>query len=72
MSREEKIREAIELEQQAATNDSYARAMEETSARTGGRLGADAAPNMYAAHLASAERKRLRAAELRAEAEQED
>ena len=59
------LREAADLEQAAAINESYARKMEETSERTGGRLGHLNAPNTYAAHLRCAETKRLRAQRLR-------
>ena len=59
---------AATLEQQAAQNDRYARAMEETSARTGGALGSVAAPNNYAAHIKAAADKRSRAAKLREDA----
>jgi len=59
------LREAADLEQMAAINESYARKMEETSARTGGRLGHLNNPTQYAAHIHSAETKRLRAQQLR-------
>jgi len=69
MARNEMLRQAAELEQQAATNDAYAAEMDRTAECTDGRLGSMNAPNAYAAHLASAERKRLRALELRTAAE---
>ena len=59
------LKEAADLELQAAINQSYARKMEETSERTGGMLGSLANPNQYAAHRHGAETKRLRAAQLR-------
>jgi len=59
------LREAADLEQSAVVNESYARKMEETAERTDGALGCFNAPNTYAAHLHSAETKRLRAQQLR-------
>jgi hypothetical protein len=60
---------AVALEEQAQINLAYAAAMERVAAETGGRLGASNAPMLYAAHLASAQRKMAEAEALRREAQ---
>ena len=59
------LKEAADLEMQAAINESYARKMEETAERTEGRLGCYNNPTQYAAHIHSAKTKLLRAQQLR-------
>lgn len=63
---EQRERQAQLLETQARMNDCYAQRMAETSAQTGGRLGADANPSSHNAHLSAAAAKRLQAANIRA------
>ena len=65
------LREAADLELQAAINQSYAGKMRETTTRSGGMLGHLANPNQYAAHVHGAETKRLRAAQLREQVQAE-
>tara|TARA_Y100000034_G_scaffold53010_1_gene65093 strand:- start:406 stop:624 length:219 start_codon:yes stop_codon:yes gene_type:complete len=58
------------LEAEAKISDAYAQAMEQTSARTNGRLGHHNAPMKYAAFRAAAARKREQAAMLRNKCEE--
>lgn len=66
MTNQEPLAEAVSLEAQAKINEAYAHAMEQTSERTGGKLGHLHAPLLYAAHLQAAAEKRARADRLRA------
>ncbi len=56
------LQKAEQLEREACVNDTYARAMERTTERTGGVLGHLNAPNTYAAHVAAAASRRAEAA----------
>jgi hypothetical protein len=69
-TKEELLREAELLEAQAAVNDTYRTAMERTSERTGGKLGHLNNPGAYAGYGLAGAEKRLRAAQLRAQANQ--
>ncbi|KKM14103.1 hypothetical protein LCGC14_1709470 [marine sediment metagenome] len=72
MTAHDMIGKAIQLEKLASMNDRYARAMEQTTVKTAGRLGHENAPGQYMAHVHSATDKRHQAQGLRAKAAQLD